>query len=401
MAILEDKKVIFHIISGLEAGGAELMLLRLLEKLHQDPDYQKSYRLVVISLTSGGYVGERLRELGIEVQFLGMKSVLDIPRVLWQLRTQLIIGRADIVQTWMYHADLLGGLAARFAGITNVIWGLRGTAIPQTGWSATRLIITLCAWTSHFIPRAIVACAESARTAHIELGYDRSRMLVITNGYQLNKFQVSPSLRREARARFELSDQTLVVGIVGRFDPLKDYQNFVRAAGLLTVDFKESPRAIRFLMVGRGIDAQNKTLATWLEENNIRRESVLAGELQQVQFAYAAMDIFCLSSAKEGFPNVVCEAMAMQVPCVVTRAGDAAEIVGQTGIVVVPRDAKALAAALLEMSKKDDSERAFLGMQARQRIENFYSIETATARFAALYEKLTAIMASTPSKVQK
>ena len=153
---------VLHVIIGLNVGGAELMLKRLIGEHQGNPNYHHS----VISLTTVGKVGAQLQEMGVEVRALEMRSALDIPRVLWQLVRLIRAARPTIVQTWMYHADLLGGVATRLAGNSKVIWGVRGSAIPQSGLSMTKMVVTLCSWTSHFLPNAIVCCAESVRIAH-------------------------------------------------------------------------------------------------------------------------------------------------------------------------------------------------------------------------------------------
>jgi glycosyltransferase involved in cell wall biosynthesis len=371
---------VIHIIIGLNVGGAELMLMRLIKSHQDNPNYQHS----VIALTCLGKVGRQLQALGIEVQVLGMRSSLNIFRVLWQLVREIRASRPDIVQTWMYHADLLGGLAARLAGNRHVIWGVRGSAIPQRGLSVTQLVVTLCSWFSRFLPRAIVCCAESARRAHGERGYDRSKMVVIPNGYELSHFNSKAILVHQARAAFGFNDDDMVVGIVGRFDPLKDYRNFVLAATILASKVNN----VKFLMVGRDLDSKNEMLNIWLAESGFANKFVLLGERSDIPECLAVMNIFCLSSSKEGFPNVVCEAMAMNVPCVVTDAGDAAEIVSDTGIVVAACNASALASALQTMISKDISERSRLGELARLRIQKNYSIEIASARFENLYNQV-------------
>lgn len=380
MIELGSRRRVLHIIIGLNVGGAELMLKRLIKSHQGNPNYHHS----VISLTLLGKVGEQLQEMGIEVRALGMRSSLDIPRVLWQLVRVIRAGRPDIVQTWMYHSDLLGGLAARLAGNRHVIWGVRGSAIPQRGLSATQLVVTLCSWLSRLLPRVIVCCAESARLVHAERGYDKSKFVVIPNGYELSHFKRNPILRQKARTAFGFSDGDVVVGIIGRFDPLKDYRNFVHAATVVASKVNH----VKFLMVGRDIDLENEMLKAWLTEGGFAHKFVLVGERSDIPECLAAMDIFCLSSSKEGFPNVICEAMAMNVPCVVTDAGDAAEIVSDTGIVVPTSDASALAGALQTMISKDIFERSHLGELARLRIEKNYSIEIASSRFENLYKQV-------------
>jgi len=191
-------------------------------------------------------------------------------------------------------------------------------------------------------------------------------------------------LRQKARAAFSIGDDDIVVGTVGRFDPLKDYRNFVRSAAVLAAQVER----VKFLMVGPGMDSGNKLLQGWLRESEFAHKFVLAGESNDIPRCLAAMDVFCLSSSNEGFPNVVCEAMAMNVPCVVTDAGDAAEIVSDTGIVVAPRDSKALAEALQTMLNKGAAERSRLGELARHRIEKRYSIQIVSAQFENLYKQL-------------
>lgn len=358
------------------------MLRRLAELQQRSTDC----RHIVFSLTTIGKVGRQLRAAGVVVHAMGMRSALDVPRVLWQLTRIMRTAQPDIVQTWMYHADLLGGLAARFAGIKKVIWGIRCSAIPQRGLSATRMVILLCSWLSRTVPCMIVCCAESARAAHAEIGFDESRMMVIPNGYDLSLFNRTEAMRQRARKAFELRDDELVIGIVGRFDPLKDHENFILAAASVA---SKMPH-VKFLMVGQGIDSSNSVLNGWLVKTGYADRFILAGERNDIPECLSAMDVFCLSSSKEGFPNVVCEAMAMKVPCVATDAGDAAAIVADTGIIVPPCNSTALAEAMQEMADNDAAERMRLGDLARRRIEERYSIEAVSVRYEKLYQRVVA-----------
>ncbi len=356
------------------------MLKRLIESHHRNFDYQHS----VIALTQSGKVGKQLQALGVEVRELHMISWLDIPRVLWQLVRLILAERPDIVQTWMYHSDLLGGLAAVLAGNKRVIWGIRGSDIPQRGLSSTQIVVTVCSWLSFILPRVIVCCAESARVAHVLKGYEKKKLVVIPNGYELSNFNWNPALRRLARSSFKFRDTDIIIGIVGRFDPLKDHENFIRAAAVVASKVER----VKFLMIGRDIDSSNIKLNRWIDESGFADKFLLIGERSDVPECLAALDIFCLSSFKEGFPNVVCEAMAMNVPCVVTNVGDAADIVSNLGIVVSSRDSIALANALLLMIDKGFDERARLGKMARIRIEKNYSIKIASSKYEEIYKKI-------------
>jgi glycosyltransferase involved in cell wall biosynthesis len=382
---------VLHVITALDVGGAELMLKRLIEAHQGDGDY----RHTVISLKSAGEVGRQLRDLGIEVQSLEMHSAWDFPRAFWQLVRFVRRRRPEVVQTWLYHADLMGGVAARLAGNRNVIWGVRCAQLSQRRMSATQMVVSVCGLVSHYVPRVIVCCAESAREVHAARGYSRGKMVVVPNGYELSGFTRSPELRRETREALGFRDDEVVVGIVGRFDPQKDYRNFVRAAALLAA--REG--RVRFLMVGRGIDAGNETLKEWLSESGCANRFVLAGERSDVPKLWGGLDILCLSSRGEAFPNVVCEAMAMGVPCVVTDVGDAPQIVAETGIVVAPRDARALAEGLHRMISRGAEERSRLGELARMRIEKHYSIGTVASQFERIYDQVVEKMASGAPKV--
>jgi glycosyltransferase involved in cell wall biosynthesis len=372
---------VLHIIIGLDIGGAELMLKRLVESHQGNPDYGHS----VISLTGIGKVGLDLRASGIEVMSLSMRSALDAPRILWRLVKLIRSIRPDIVQTWMYHADLLGGLAARLAGTRQIIWGVRCSGLTPAGKPMTQRIVSLCSWTSYFLPKAIVCCAETARLVHKNQGYDDSKMLVIPNGYDLSRFSVNSTMRDESRRDFGFNDDEVVVGIVGRFDPLKDYRNFLRAAAIVATKIEK----VKFLMVGRRINLENSELKKWLDEDGFASRFLLLGERSDVPECMAAMDMLCMSSSKEeGFPNVVCEAMAMSVPCVATDSGDASEIIADTGRIVPPGDSNALADALISMITRGTSERTRLGLLARRRIEQNYSIAVARTRFEDVYKRV-------------
>ena len=370
-----------HVSTTLNVGGAELMLRRLIEARNGDANY----RHTVISLGDIGKVGRQLQNLGIEVHALNARSLRDVPRVLWKLSRLIRASRPDVVQTWMYHADLIGGLAARLAGNRRVIWGIRCTNLPHAKMS-TQFVVTLCAFLSRYVPSVIVCCAQSARDVHVARGYARTKMVVIPNGYDLKELKRNPELRGQTRVAFGFGDEDLIVGIVGRFDPQKDHETFVLSAAALAAKVDR----VKFLMVGRGINSANEVLKGWIAQSGWENRFVLAGERSDIPRLLAGLDVLCLSSScGEGFPNVVCEAMAMGIPCVVTDAGDAADIVSDTGIVVPPRDPMALAEGLRTMLSRGTAERSRLGELARRRIEMHYSIEMISAQFENIYDQLT------------
>lgn len=365
--------LVLHVISGLRTGGAELALHRLLARWPAD-----GFTHEVVSLTPGGELLEAFSKLGPSPTVFDMRRhpVRSMAALVALMRRR----KPAVVQTWMYHADLLGGLAARAAGIRRVLWGIRCTDTPA-GLFGGRAVVRLCAWLSRWLPERIVCCAEAARTYHRDIGYDTGKLLVIPNGCLFEPFAAAS--RERGRMLFGLEAGEQVVGIVGRFDRQKDHRGFVRAAGLLAARMP----GVRFLMIGRGIDGDNAQLATWIAESGVPDRFILAGQRSDMPDCYAAMDVLCSSSCGgEGFPNVVCEAMATGVPCVVTDVGDAAAIVADTGEVVAPQDPVALAQALDRMLSQGSEALRRLGADARARVEANYSMRRMVSGFAALYE---------------
>jgi len=370
-----------HIISGLGLGGAEVMLARLLA--HTD---RARFEPEVISMTSRGPIGEEIAGRGIPVHTLGMRRGIPTPWHVPALVRLLRQTKPDVIQTWMYHADLMGGLAGRRAGRIPVVWGVRHTDLR---WGSARLttILTarLNALLSGALPAAIVCNSEASRRIHERMGYAASKLTVIPNGFDLGAFHPDAQAREDMRRELGLPLGAFLVGNVARFHPQKDHRTLVRAGALLRATMSE----IYFLLVGSGVSPENAELSGWIRSARLEGGVRLLGRRADTPRLYAAMDLFCLSSSHgESFPQVVGEAMASGVPCVVTDVGDAAEIVGETGRVVPPGRADDLAAACEGLLRLPAAERRSLGEAARARIRRRYAIESVVSRFNELYERL-------------
>lgn len=366
-----------HIIVGLNVGGAELMLKRLVESLNESPSYSQ----IIVSLTSIGDIGAHLQARGITVHEMGMRSALSAPFAMWNLVRLIRRERPDVVQTWMYHADLIGGLAARIAGACTIVWCIRSTTIPQGVLSITFWLVRLCAFFSYFIPDRIICCANAAKASHLKLLYSKKKIIVIPNGYSFPSLKGNTSSSREVRIELGLKDDEIVIGVVGRFDPLKDFYNFVSAAAFIVKKRED----IKFLMVGRGNEWSNMTLCGWLEDAGLIDKFCLVGQQTDVSYYLSAMDIFCLSSVEEAFPNVVVEAMAIGLPCVVTRAGDAADILGDEKFVVPVKDPDSLAKALLQACQLDLVNRQLIGQSNAKRVRDKYDINKISQNYVNVY----------------
>nr|WHW29511.1 putative glycosyl transferase, group 1 [uncultured bacterium] len=371
---------ILHVIVGLESGGAERTLQRMVECDAGNAAVTHS----IVSLTGTGAIGPELQRAGIDVQALGLHSVLDLPRVFWRLLGAIRKTRPDIVQTWMYHADFLGGLAAWLAGRYPVVWCVRTTDLPAGKRSVTAILRWACARLSHWIPDQIVCAAQASRATHAALGYDAAKMVVVANGYDFSRFEATLEERRAWREQHGIATEEMVVGSIGRWHADKDPDNFIRMAGVLG---RQHAR-LRFLMVGRGLHNTNTALMHSLECSGMAARFVLVGERKDVPQCLAAMDIFCLHSRTEAFPNVLAEAMAMGLPCVTTDVGDAALLLNDCGHVVPKKDTAALAQGVTRLLQMEPADRLALGARARARVRGRFTIAAARAGFESVYQRL-------------
>lgn len=372
-------KKIVHIINCLKANGAQVMLYNLLSRMDRT-----IFEAEVVSLMDADPIGPQIERLGIPVHALGMRS--GIPDPLGTLRLALLLQqrRPDMVHTWLYHSDLIGGVAAKLAGNIPVLWAVHATNPYIQKWSSV-LTFRACALLSHHLPERVVCVSAAARDEHVQLGYPAEKMLVIPNGFDLVAFKPDPAARLAVRQELSLAPDTPLIGLVGRFHPQKDHHTFTQAAAQLHA---RCPGA-HFLLCGDDITWENRELVAWIDQAGIRTCCHLLGRRSDMPRLTAACDIATTSSAYgEAFPMVVGEAMACAVPCVVTDSGDSARIVGDTGLVVPPRDPAALATAWHTLLKMGQEARMQLGQVAQRRIEQQFSLQGVVDQYETLYKEL-------------
>jgi len=369
-----------HVIIGLNVGGAELMLKRLIQSHSELPEVEHS----VISLTGQDVLGEQLAKQSVAVHCLGMSSIIKGPVTFFKLRKLLQALRPDVVHTWMYHADLLGGLAARSLGLSNVVWCVRSTDIRKGGSKVTLLIRKLCAWLSGRLPRVIVCAADTSRQVHEAVGYAPDKMQVIPNGFELDKPLSTHNLGTCVRDELGIShDYTLVVS-VGRYNPVKDHKTFIEAAGKVAAQRND----VKFMLVGRDLERSNLRLMALINATGQADTFYLLGERNDVPACLQASDVFCLHSVTEGFPNVLGEAMAVGLPCITTDVGDAAYLLDNPEWVVPAASPDKLADKLNTLLSLPAAERAALGDAAANRIREHFTMDVISRRYYDLYTSL-------------
>ena len=372
---------IVHIITDLEIGGAEIMLANLLSAMNRS-----RFKPEVIALGERGPLALRIEALDIPVRVLGMERGSASPTDLIRLTRWLRESRPHLIQSWMYHANLAGGLAAKFAGGIPVIWSIHASHLePTTTRRRTTWMIGLSGKLSGWLPTRIVYCSEVSYRLHESLGYADDRKLIIPNGFDIDVFIPDPGVRAAVREELGVSEETPLIGMVARFDPQKDHENFFNAAALLHVKIPEA----EFVLCGPGITADNTVMRSWMDQFDLAGHCHLLGQRGDVERILASLDVASTASSYgEAFPMVVGEAMACGVPCVVTNIGDSSIIIGDTDRTVPPRDPEALADAWAEILGQDAASRRRLGDAARERIIELYSLGQVTNLYEELYEQI-------------
>jgi glycosyltransferase involved in cell wall biosynthesis len=373
---------IVHVITGTGLGGAEVMLDTVLRAL--GPGYASQ----VVSLQPLGPVGERMRARGVVIDTVGMRAGVPDPRAVLRL-TRLLRGIGpDLVHTWMYHADLVGGIAARLAGVRRVAWAIHNSTLdPGVVKASTRAVVRACAALSGRVPDAILCCSDVARRIHVGYGYPDPRIEVIPNGLDIGRFAPDPHARHRLRAELGIAPEAPLVGLVARWDPQKNHAGFLRAAAAVRAARPET----RFVLAGTRIEDGNPELAALVGAHGLRDAVRLLGPRDDVPQLMAGLDLLVSASVYgEAFPIVLGEAMACGVPCVATDVGDSALIVADTGRIVPPSDDAALAGAIVALLGATPEARRALGERARERIAGNFDIERVARRYEAFYDRLNA-----------
>lgn len=334
---------------------------------------------IVVSLMDDGEYGTQLREAGVEVHCLGIQRGLFSLGAFLKLTRILRQRRPDVIMTWLYHADLMGTLCAVLAGLSprRVVWNLRCSDIDFAQYArSTRLVVRILSKLSS-LPSAVVYNSEAGKAHHIMLGYRPRAWAYLPNGLNLAVWRPLSTDRVLIRQEFGVAENEMLVGMVARVNPQKDHATFIAAAKQLA----SMHCNVRFVLVGKG--TRDLGLPAVLQKCLIAIDY-----RQDVSRLMRAIDIHVLSSAfGEGFPNVVCEAMATEVPCVVTDVGDAAMLVDGTGLVVSPRDPAALADAINVLLHETSIQRKKRGQAAREKVARSFEINKVRDSYIAIWRR--------------
>lgn len=368
----------YNVIVSLEKGGAETQLSLLATSRAAGTSHVISFK------QSSTPLAKQLVQRGVPVDAMSFdtypgRSFLRLVRFL-----RLHVSNSDMVQCWMYHANLIGFLAALLAGRRKqVVWNLRRTAIPggMTGW-----VSRICGFISRHVDVPIVCCAQAALESHCRAGYRRDHMVVIHNGIDIGRFQRDAAAGLTIRQELAIAADAFVLGMVARYAPVKGHLYLLQALTQLADRLPDCSQ-FKVVLVGRGVlDAA--PLKPYLNDPRLQPYLVLVPETDQVPRYLSAFDALCMPSESEGFPNVVAEAMACEVVPLVTDVGEAKVIVGNEGLVVPPFNPELLANAIVQLLAMPASERRQMAARARMRIAAMFSVEEAVRKYDALYRSL-------------
>lgn len=371
---------ILHVITGLATGGAEKQLLHLAIELKR-----KGFDQTIVSLIDLGATGQLMRDAGLDVRALRMAIGPSVFIAFARLVAIIKSVRPDILQTWLYHADVVGLLAARITGVPRLAWNLRCSNMDLGHYRYTTRAVLRSLIPLSTYPDLVICNSEAGRHWHETLGYRPKRWAHIPNGIDEREFSSDAAKRATFRRVIGVADDLPLFGMVARVDPMKDHDNFLAAIEIVA---RADPHA-HFVFVGSGTD--NKR---WRR----RAQSTLPGRIHclgpwtDISTVMNGLDALVLPSAfGEGFSNVIGEAMSCGKLCIATDVGDAGLLVGETGWIVPPRDPESLASAMLAFLVTPQAEKEARSRAATLHVRRNFSIERMADRYDRLYREIIAL----------
>ncbi len=368
---------ISHLITSLDTGGAERSLVNLVTAMNRD-----EFENEVIALLKPGPMAKTLAQAGIPVTSIEIGRHRPNPAALLSLIRHLRAKKPAILQTWLYHADFFGSVAALFTKPDHLVWNVRSSEIDRPGIRrSTRYLARLLAALSRW-PDAIIVNSQDGQRYHEQIGYRPKQWVNVANGVDLERFRPQRDEQATLRTRLGIPADAAVIGLVARYHPMKDIDTFLSAASR----FQHDHENVKFVLCGDGLGPDNPRLTKLVRDFGLDRSIALLGPRSDIELIYAALDVLTLCSIYgEGFPNVLAEAMACDVRCVATDVGDSAEIIGDCGLIVPRRDPDAVARAWHVLLEK----RSQVGAEsARSRGAARYSLEKMCAQYESFYRSL-------------
>ena len=374
MAATEDSGVgprpmrVLLIIDELDVGGTEQQIVELVRQLPR-----ARWTPTVCCFRFGRKAAE-IERLGVRVVHLPKRGRVDL-RFVRDLIALMRAERFDVVQTFLIGGNLWGRLAALAAGVPVVVASERNVDVweePAKRWLGLGLAR---------VTDRIVANADAVRDYLVGRGADPRRVVTIRNGVDVARFVTS--IDREATRRaLGFGPEHTVAAVVARLEPQKGQDVVLEVASRLRERFP----ALRWMLVGGG--GAEAMLRAEAARRNLSDCVVFTGFRTDSADLLRAADLSVLVSTKEGLSNTLLESLAAGLPVIASRVGGNAEVVtAGAGLLVPPRDANALAAAV-ELVAADPIAAARMGARGREYVRREFTVGRMAEETTALYEQL-------------
>jgi glycosyltransferase involved in cell wall biosynthesis len=379
-------KRVLHVIETLGHGGAEHQLSVITGALDRE-----RYESVVCHLYEPAYLAERIRAQGVPVHGLGLeRSKRSWPEAIARLGRLVRHARPDLVHTSLFEADLLGGTAARIAGIpaVNTLCNMGGEKEKlldnvHMSWAKLRAHTELWGGAMRTLHRHSIAISRAVmRSAEATYGLDPARMSVVYRAYLEQPDAADPAALARLRDELAVGEARPLLLTIGRLAPQKGQRYLLRAMPEVV---RAHPRAL-LLVVGEG----------WLRpelEAEVRASGMgdhvrFLGRRQDARRLMQLADVFVFPSLFEGLGVSLVEAAGLGRPVVASDVGPIPEVVEheRSGLLVPPRDPGALATAIVDLAARPERARA-LGEAARQRVATEFGLERMLAGLEAVYAR--------------
>ncbi len=370
---------IVHVISGLNDGGAEGVLFRLIKSTKSE------FKHEVICFLDEGKYGRILESNNIKVTYLRMsRSSLNFFKIL-RIYSILKFTSPDVVQTWMYHSDLIGGIFAKVLGVKKIFWNIRSSSYKfgKTKFK-TILLIYVCGFFSWFVPSKVIINSKKAINIHRKYIY-KNNFTLIYNGIDPSIFKKNDNNRNGIRKKLVISESTFLIGCIARFDPQKDHLNLLKAIHL----FKAINSNFRLLLIGKGITKLDHICNRFIKKHELIGNLILLENQPNIFEYYNSLDLFILPSLYgEGFPNVLGEAMSSEIPCISTNIGDSEFIIPDKNFIIAKNNPNKLYEKIVKiynLYKNNKKEYEKIQFNNRKKIINNFNIDQMVDQYSLLW----------------
>jgi glycosyltransferase involved in cell wall biosynthesis len=368
---------ILILIRSLSQGGAQRQVVNLANEL-----VNIKHQVTVCVFYSGEPLEERLSKGRIKFVSMNKQSRWDVIGPVRRFIFTLRQTSPDILYSFLGGSNILSGFAKLVFPNSKILWGIRSSNMDLAEYDKLSKIIFTIERKMSFLPDMIVANSYAGKSHLLRNGFPGQKIRVVHNGIDTNQFYVDINKKDILKDRLSFSRSFFLIGIVARIDPKKDHKSFIKAASIVA----SKRHDINFVVVGRGDPKKTRELQEQVQKLRLSKRIKFIGPQKDMNLIYNGLDLLCLSSSfGEGFPNVLGEAMACGTPCVATGVGDSHIIIGDTGIIVPPRNSRALSKAMMEMIEKIKSSRQCLEKRVTERIRNKFPNEEMVAKTLSIF----------------